>query len=276
MATLAITMAFGSSDRLAGAYGTAVATTMLLTTLLLFRAMRDKWHWSWPAVIALTTVFVVVDASFFIANLWKIADGGWLPLALAMLLLFVMLTWHAGVEAIRSNMVRTPEEGDRFLTALKNGTIPRTRGTTIFLTRGSQQIAPLVMEHARFVGVLPEHAVSLNVIFETIPRIIGPKCSSVEHVGEGLWRITARFGFMEIPDLRGALREAVELGGKAELDAAHFIGARDLVVRKPRGSVFGSLRMALFAFLYRNAVKVVDRFQLPADRAVEIARQIEV
>jgi KUP system potassium uptake protein len=275
-ATIAITAGFGSSDRLAGAYGTAVATTMLLTTLLLYKAMRDKWHWPWADVVLVTALFIVVDSSFFIANLWKVADGGWLPLALASVLFVVMITWRTGVDAVRNRMARTQQETDRFLDSLRTGKIPRVPGTTIFLTRGTQKIAPLIMDHARFAGVLPEHAVSLYVIFEPIPRIIGPKCSAVEDLGSGLWRITARFGFMEIPDLRGALREAAGLGSKAEIDAAHFIGTRDLVVRKAHGSVFGPIRMALFAFLFRNGVKVVDRFQLPPDRAVEVARQVEV
>jgi KUP system potassium uptake protein len=276
-ATVAVTIAFGTSDRLAGAYGTAVATTMLLTTVLLYRAMREVWRWSLPAAVSVITFFLIVDTSFFIANLWKIADGGWLPLTFAALLFFVMVTWRRGVEAIRAKLVQMPESGEQFLRDLKNGLIPRVNGTTVFLTRSTQKVSRLIMDHARFVGVLPRHAIALSIVFVEIPRVEGPKCSQVESIGEGLWRVVATFGFLEIPDLRIALSGAHELNEAAiEFDKAMFVGTRDLVVSKPANPALKAWRMALFAFLYRNSVKVVDRFSLAPEHVVEIARQIDI
>src|SRR5580698_9579952 len=121
VATIATTIAFGASDRLAGAYGTAVSTTMLLTTFLLYRAMRDLWHWSLPTAITVAGVFLAVDASFFLANLLKIAEGGWLPLSFAAILFVIMITWRRGVEAIRATLAQPPEAGERFLSELKSG-----------------------------------------------------------------------------------------------------------------------------------------------------------
>jgi KUP system potassium uptake protein len=275
-ATLAVTFAFGSSDRLAGAYGTAVATTMLLTTILLYRAMRDVWHWPLAGAVALAGFFMVVDASFFFANLWKIADGGWLPLSFAAVLFVIMVTWRTGVDAVRGALRQTPEAAERFLADLRSGAIPRVDGTIIFLTRSEQKVSRLIMDHAHFVGVLPRHAIALNIVFENTPRIQGPNCSVVERVGEGLWQVVARFGFFEIPDLRMALNSAKGLDTGIDIDQARFVGTRDLVVRKPIGPALRGWRLALFAFLYRNSVKVVDRFNLPPDRVVEIARQIEI
>jgi KUP system potassium uptake protein len=275
-ATVATTIAFGSSDRLAGAYGTAVATTMLLTTVLLFRAMRDRWQWPLPAACAVAGFFLVVDGSFFVANLWKIAEGGWLPLTFAAALFCIMVTWRTGVDAIRATLAYSPEPGEQFLTELKNGLIPRVNGTTVFLTRSTQKVSKLIMDHVRFVGVLPQHAIALSVVFENSPRIFGPKCTHVENVGEGLWRIVARFGFFEIPDLTLALGQAQGLDSAVDLNSAMFVGTRDLVVSKPVKPVLRGWRMALFAFLYRNSVKVVDRFNLTPANVVEIARQIEI
>jgi KUP system potassium uptake protein len=113
LATVATTVAFGSSDRLAGAYGTAVATTMLLTTVLLYRAMRDVWRWPLAAAIAVAGFFLVVDISFFAANLVKIADGGWLPLTFAAVLFTIMVTWRSGVDAVRATLVQNPEKGEK-------------------------------------------------------------------------------------------------------------------------------------------------------------------
>ncbi|HLZ96888.1 MAG TPA: KUP/HAK/KT family potassium transporter [Steroidobacteraceae bacterium] len=275
-ATVATTIAFGSSDRLAGAYGTAVATTMLLTTLLLFRAMRDQWRWPAAAAYAVGGFFLVVDGSFFVANLWKIAEGGWLPLTFAAILFSVMVTWRTGVDAIKATLAGSAEPGEQFLAELKEGRIPRVDGTTVFLTRSTQKVSKLIMDHARFVGVLPRNAIALSVVFESTPRIFGPKCTLVENVGAGLWRVVARFGFFEIPDLMQALGQAHGLDSDIRLDKATFVGTRDLVVSKPVKPVLKGWRMALFAFLYRNSVKVVDRFNLPPPRVVEIAREIEI
>ena len=276
LATLATTMAFGSSDRLAGAYGTAVSTTMLLTTVLLYRAMRNVWRWPAMVSIAVTAVFLVVDVSFFLANLLKIADGGWLPLTFAGLLFIVMITWRAGTEAVRAALTQPPQAAERFLSDLQSGVIPRVNGTTVFLTRSAQKVSPLIMAHAHFAGVLPQNAIALNVIFEDTPRIDGPHCTVVDNVGEGLWHVVARFGFFEIPDLRRALDQARGLDAAVEFDKMMFVGTRDLIVRKPGSSRLCGWRLMLFAFLYRNSVKVVDRFNLAPENAIEIARQIEI
>jgi KUP system potassium uptake protein len=276
VATLATTIGFGSSDRLAAAYGTAVATTMLLTTLLLYKAMTDVWRWPAVAAIGAFAIFLVVDAGFFCANLLKIADGGWLPLSFAAVLFVVMVTWRSGIDAMHSELVQAPEAAERFLSRLKAGAIPRVEGTTVFLTRSVQKVSRLIVDHARFTGVLPKKAIALSVRFENTPRIAEPKCSVVEDLGTGLWLVVARFGFFEIPDLRAALNQAhgVELG--IDFERARFVAARDLVVSKRHSSALRGWRTALFAFLYRNSAKIVDRFNLPPERVVEIARQIEI
>lgn len=275
-ATVAVTIAFGSSDRLAGAYGTAVATTMLLTTFLLYKAMRDVWRWPTAIAVAVTGVFIFVDGSFFLANLLKIADGGWLPLTFAAILFLIMITWRTGIDAIRASLLHPPESAERFLSDLKTGVIPRVQGTTVFLTRSTQKVSRLIMDHAHFVGALPRNAIALGVVFENTPRISGPACTVVEQIGEGLWHLVARFGFFEIPDLRLVLSRVRGLDPAIDFDAAKFVGTRDLVVQKPEGGVLNGWRLTLFAFLYRNSAKVVDRFNLPPENVVEIARQIEI
>jgi KUP system potassium uptake protein len=275
-ATVVTTIAFGTSDRLAAAYGTAVSTTMLLTTCLLYKAMRDVWRWPAAIAAAVTIFFVVVDGSFFLANLTKIIEGGWLPLTFALMLFVVMVTWRNGIDAVRAALVQGPEVGERFLSDLKAGLIPRVQGTAVFITRSTQKVSRLLVDHAHFVGALPKQAIALGVVFENTPRISGSACTVVEDVGEGLWHLVARFGFFEIPDLRRALSRAQGLDFAIDVDAAKFVGSRDLVVRKPEGGVLRGWRLALFAFLYRNSVKVVDRFNLPPQNAIEIARQIEI
>jgi len=276
VATIATTIGFGASDRLAGAYGTAVSTTMLLTTFLLYRAMRDLWKWRVIAAVAVAGIFIVVDTSFFTANLLKIAEGGWLPLTFAAILFVVMITWRAGVEAIRETLMQAPQSAEKFLSDLRSGAIPRVEGTTVFLTRSAQKVSRLIMDHAHFVGVLPRNAIALSVVFENTPRISGPQCAVVDSVGEGLWHLVARFGFLEIPDLRQALLKTRGLPADVDLAKARFVGTRDLVVSKHENASLRGWRLVLFAFLYRNSVKVVDRFNLEPSNVIEIARQIEI
>jgi KUP system potassium uptake protein len=132
------------------------------------------------------------------------------------------------------------------------------------------------MSHAHFAGVLPKHAIALSVVFENTPRIDGPNCTVVDSVGEGLWHLVARFGFFEIPDLRRALRDVRGLDAAVDFDHAMFVGTRDLIVPKQKSAGLRGWRAALFAFLYRNSVKVVDRFNLAPENVIEIARQIEI
>jgi KUP system potassium uptake protein len=276
IATVGVTIAFGSSDRLAGAYGTAVATTMLLTTGLLYVAMRRVWKWPLAVSLAIGGVFLVVDGGFFAANLLKIGQGGWLPLSFAAVLFLVMITWRTGVDAVRAALGQTPDAAERFLAELAAGKIPRTDGTMVFLTRSSWQVPRLIMDHVRFVGSLPKHVITLNVNFEETPRASGPTCVVVNQVADGWWQLVARFGFIEIPDLRRALLRAQGLDASIDLNHAVFLASRDLVVHRPGSKVLRRGRLWLFAFLYRNAVKAVDRFNLPPKNVVEIARQVEI
>ena len=276
IATISTTIAFGSSDRLAGAYGTAVSTTMLLTTVLLFRTMCRCWHWPTPVALLVGGIFLIVDFSFFSANLLKIADGGWLPLCIALVLFLIMVTWRWGVEAIRSGLPLPQADADQFLKDLKNGVIPRVAGTTVFLTRSRQKVSRFIVDYTRFTGSLPRNVIALSVSFENIPRVPKPSCHVVDQVEDRFWHLAARFGFFEIPDLRRALSEAQGLSPDVSLEDVTFIGTRDLVMHRKGSSLLRRLRLALFAFLYRNAARAIDRFSLPPKQVIEIAREIEL
>ena len=277
VATLGITFAFGSSERLSGAYGTAVATTMLLTTVLLFRAMRNVWRWPLLVIVAVGGFFLAVDAGFFGANLLKISDGGWLPLLIALILFTVMLTWRLGVTAIKARVLLPEETTRQFLEDLKHGVVARNGVETIvFLTRSEQKVSRLIVDYAHLAGSLPHNVIALSVVFEHVPRVPRPSCRVVDLVGERFWHLNAHFGFFEIPDLRRSLREAQGLNADVDIQNVIFIAARDLVVYKRGSSLFRRWALALFAFLYRNAAKAIDRFSLPSRQVIEIGREIEL
>ncbi|HEX4183351.1 MAG TPA: KUP/HAK/KT family potassium transporter, partial [Caulobacteraceae bacterium] len=274
--TVGITIGFGSSDKLAGAYGTAVSTTMMLTTGLLFVAMRRVWRWPAGVSALIAGGFLIVDVAFFGANLVKIAEGGWLPLTLGAGIFLIMTTWRSGVDAVRASLANTAEDPEQFLKAVAAKHVPRVPGTAVFLTRTSQKIPGLLVDHVKHMGALHESVIALSVIFEQWPRVEEARRCEISTISDGIWRVTLHFGFVEIPDLCGALRRVKGLPPSVDLDNAIYFGTRDQIVRKPGSPLFTHWRLPLFAFLYRNAVKVVDRFNLPCQNVVEIARQIEI
>jgi KUP system potassium uptake protein len=169
--TIGLTVGFGSSGRLAGAYGTAVSTTMLLTTALLYKVMRDRWDWSAPSALLTSGVFLVVDFAFFAANLLKIVEGGWIPLTFGAIVFIVMTTWHSGIEALQRRLATMTEPPQQFLDRLEKNRVPRVPGTAVFLTRIAEAIPPLMIQHVSQIGALPQTVIALTVKFEEIPRV---------------------------------------------------------------------------------------------------------
>ena len=274
--TVGLTVSFGSSDRLAGAYGTAVSTTMLLTTALLYNVMRERWRW--PAELALITsgLFLAVDFAFFAANLFKVKEGGWIPLAFGTLVFTVMVSWHFGFEAMRRRHTVLTETPDEFFRRLKQDHVPRVPGTAIFLTRLAATTPFLIVEHVAQMRAMYETAIALTVNFDYIPRVASRDRIELARLAEGFWHITVHFGFVQVPDIPAALRQAKDSGCPIDLDDAIYFGARDTIVcsKKRNWLVRASLR--LFTLMFRNSVRAVDLFKIPPEKFVEIGRQIEI
>lgn len=272
--TLALTFSFGSSDALSGAYGTAVSTTMLLTTVLLFNAMRDVWRWPVGVAAGVSLVFLLIDLAFFGANLLKIRAGGWIPLLLGGLIFLVMRTWRHGINAIRQSVAQKPETIAAFLAQLRSGQVARVPGTAVFLSRAEAAIPAVMVRHVAQIKALQEKLVSLTVRFEDYPRVPLQHRADVEEIAKNLWHITIRFGFVEKPNVVAALTCAREKGCSIDLDDAVYFAAHDEVVRSPGPPRLPGWQRMLFSVMYRNAVRMPDRFDLPADRFLEVGRQI--
>jgi len=275
IATVGITIGFGSSARLAGAFGTAVSTTMMLTTVLLLVAMIRVWRWPLYLALPVAGVFLIVDVAFFGSNLLKIIDGGWLPLTLGAGIFFVMATWRAGVDAVRESYISRRESVEAFKARLKRDKIPRVPGAAIFMARAEDAIPSLMVDFVRNIGSLHESIIILTIIFEDRPRVDADVRSQVTPLGDDLWRVTLRYGFVEIPNLQAGLAQVKNLDCAADIEHAVYFGARDIVVAKHGGRMRG-LRLVVFTWLFRNSVKAVDRFRLPPQSVIEVARQIEI
>ncbi|MBR0798498.1 KUP/HAK/KT family potassium transporter [Bradyrhizobium jicamae] len=273
--TVALTIGFGSSDRLAGAYGAAVSTTMVLTTALLYRVMRRRWRWGVLHAGAIAGLLLTVDLAFFLANLFKIAEGGWIPLLFGTLVFAIMTTWHFGIDALHRRSMARSQHIDAFFNGLREQHIARVPGTAIFLTRLGHRIPPIIVDYVRQAHSLHRTAVALTVSFESVPRIRSTDRIRCEQLCEGIWHITTHFGFVEIPDLPNVLSNAKEIGVPIRNDPTYYVERHDLINGERRNPI-ARLRIALFAFMSRNAAHAIDRFKIPSASLIEIGSRMEL
>jgi KUP system potassium uptake protein len=276
LVTLGLTIGFGKSDNLAAAYGIAVSATMLITSALLFIAIREIWGWSVLLAGAVAGAFVVVDASFFAANLAKVAEGGYVPLLLAALVYAVMYIWHLGITAVLARLQEQTMPVDAFMARIGETRVPRVPGTAVFLTRTQRDAPPVMVWHVRHNRALHERLFVLTIVTESVPWVENSERLTLEEQAPGFWRAAAHFGFMERPDIPAVLREAHRRGCTIDLsDVTYYVGHETVT---PRDGVSALPRWieALFAFMQRNASHLTDYFRLPPDQVVEIGRQVAI
>jgi KUP system potassium uptake protein len=276
LATLGLTIGFGKSDNLASAYGIAVSATMLLTTALLFIAMREVWGWGFAAAGGVAGAFLVVDASFFAANLAKVAEGGYVPLLLAALVYGVMYIWHLGAAAVLARLQQQTVPVDVFMNQLAEGRIARVPGTAVFLTRTRRDAPPVMVWHVKHNRALHERLLVLTIITESVPWVESSRRLSVQELAPGFWRASAHFGFMERPDIPALLSQAHERGCTIDLsDVTYYVGHETVTARDDAAALPRWVE-ALFAFMQRNASHLTDYFRLPPDQVVEVGRQVAI
>jgi KUP system potassium uptake protein len=274
--TLALTIGFGKSDNLAAAYGIAVSATMLLTSVLLFIAMREIWRWPLPAAAAAAGVLMLVDAGFVGANMMKVADGGWVPLVLATMVYAVMVIWHIGAKAVAQKLADSVVPIDKVMQRITEGNVPRVPGTAVFLTRTENDAPPVLLWHLKHNRALHEQIFILTVATEEIPWVDPQERLVVREIAPSIWRGRARYGFIERPDVPALLAKAHGEGCGLNLaDVTYFVGHETVVSRDDHQGLPRWVE-AGYAFLQRNSSHVTDYFRLPADTVVELGREIAI
>jgi len=275
LVTLGLTVSFGKSNNLAAAYGIAVSMTMLMTSVLLFIAMREVWHWSLPAAGAVACCFILVDSGFVAANSMKIADGGYVPLLLAAAVYGVMWVWHCGAQAEAARIQDSLMPIDELLRQLTEQHIPRVPGTAVFLTDTQKDAPPVLVWHLKHNRALHERVFILTTLIDPVPRVRGERLH-MQELAAGIWRATAHFGFMERPDIPALLRQANALGCNLKLDDVTYYVGHETVVHGEDHKDLPHTVESMFAFLQRNSAHVSDYYHLPADSLVELGREIAI
>jgi KUP system potassium uptake protein len=274
--TIGLTIAFGKSDNLAAAYGIAVSLTMLMTSALLFIAMREIWGWNLIAAGSVAAFFLLVDSAFFMANLTKVAEGGYVPLLLAITVYSLMWIWHRGASAVMERVHESLIPIPDFMTKIRSDNIPRVPGTAVFLTRTTQDTPPVMVWHVKHTRALHEQLLVLRIEILSVPWLASQGRIIVREIVPNFWRVEARYGFMERPDVPELLLASVSNGCTVNLsDVTYYIG-RDTVLRREDGKGLPGWQEAVFAMMERNAAHVSDFFKLPGDQVVEIGRLISI
>jgi KUP system potassium uptake protein len=271
--TLVLTLAFKSSDNLAAAFGVAVSLTMLLTSMLMFLAMREIWGWSLGLALAVTGTFVTVDLSFVTANLMKVFEGGWVPLLAAAIIFFLMWTWRQGRAAMLQKLERDTLPLTDFIAQVHHKA--RVPGTAIYVTSRTDVVPVPLLHNLKHNKVLHRCIVLLHVATENIPRVLPDRKLDIVHLGENFHAVTVHYGFMEHPNVPRTLEacRSHELQFNM-MDTSFFVGR--LTIVPAAHSRFGRIRTKLFEAMHRNALDATEFFRIPPGRVIELGGQIEI
>ncbi len=273
---LLVVLGFRSTSALGAAYGIAVTGTMAITTALFYILARSHWGWSVAKAGSLCAFFMLIDLAFFGANFLKILHGGWVPIVIAGVLLTLMTTWYTGRMIVRKLLKRASFPIDLLLNSLREGKTLRVPGTAVFLT-SSPEGAPLVMmHHLKHNKVLHEQVVLLSVLPSGVPEVPESERISVAQLGEGFWRVMARYGFMETANVPELLARCADSGlVAAPMQTTYYLGRESLIIDDNSKARLARWRKKLYIFMSRNSRSATEFFEIPPNRVVELGAQLQ-
>jgi KUP system potassium uptake protein len=271
---LTLVAAFGSATALGSTYGVAVTGTMTITTILFAYVTRQRWGWpKWKSGLFLA-FFLAIDLTFFTSNLLKVPQGGWVPLAVAGGVFILMSTWKKGRELLNRILKQGSLPMDLFLADVAKRKPHRVTGTAVFMTSASEGAPVVLLHHLKHNKVLHEQVILMSVQTLEVPEVPRDRRISIHELGHGFFRVVARFGFMETPNIPQILAVCSQRGlATRPGETSFFLGRERLIV----GGSFpmARWRKKLFVFLSRNARSATEYFAIPPNRVVELGAQIE-
>lgn len=270
---IALVLVFRESGRLAGAYGVAVTANMAITSMVYFFVTTRTWHWSTAKAAPLVALFLLFDLTYFGSNLLKFFDGGWFPMAVAIILVIIMTAWKDGRRELYLRFSGTSLPLLLFLKDVESSKLHRVPGTAVFMASSSQFTPPSLLHHVKHNRVLHEKVILLTITSTHVPAIPAQNRLQVEQLFAGVYRLVATYGFMETPNVPQLIEEAFQ----SELippspSITYYLGRETLI---PTGSSkMMRWRKYLFAFLSKNSQSATGYFGLPAGQVVEIGVQV--
>jgi KUP system potassium uptake protein len=273
--TIAVVLYFQSSPKLSTAYGVAVTGTMVVTTMAFYRVVRHRWNWSPWRAVPLCTAFILFDLAFFISNLHKFADGGWLPLAIAIGVLAIMHTWKRGRDEIFQRVYGQNVTEEELTEIARSKHVTRVNGAAVFMA-GSPKGTPIaLLHHVKSNRCLHKTVVLLSILTEEVPTVPESARLMIGEIGEGIWRAIGRYGYMESPDV-GALMEKInEYGVPLNAQAATYFFNREMIITGGNARMW-EWQKNLYSFLSRNARPAKDYYQITPSQIIEIGLPLQL
>lgn len=272
---LGLVIGFKSSSNLAAAYGIAVTLTMAITTLLFHFAAKRLWRWKWWMSAMVCIPAIAVEICFFGANALKIAHGGWFPLAVGVVLFTLMATWKRGRQVLWERVRSSSIPADKFIESIERRQPSRVEGTAVYMAGNSEGTPLALLHNLKHNKVLHRRVVFMTVQVDEDPRVPDAERVEIEKLPQGFWRVKARFGFFEDPDVPLVLRLCAEKGLEFKETETTFFLSRETVIPSKKGGM-ALWRERIFAVMARNAQSATAFFRLPANRVVELGMQVEI
>ncbi len=275
-ACIALVVAFPSSDRLAGAYGVAVSTTMVITTILVASIARDIWKWNIILVSLVTGLLLIMDLAFFGANILKFAEGGWFALLVGAIFFIIMTTWRRGRVLLHRRLTAGTESLEKVLDSISNGSVIRVPGTSVFLTKRVRGAPPVLVQHVQHSHALSENALIVHIVTLEVPRVAMEERIESEKLRAGIFRVRLKFGYLDLPDIPEALSGLALCDTEMKRDEITYYVARGIILPRERNPGMTRWREALFAFLLRNSSHAIDFLKVPPRQVVELGLEIDL
>jgi len=273
--TVALVIGFQSSSKLAAAYGVAVTSTMLITTMLFFIVARRRWNWPGGWAAALTALFFMIDIPFFLANVSKIFHGAWFPLVIGAVFFGLMLTWAKGRRILSEQLRNIMPPIHQFIVDLNSNPLGKIDGDAVFLT-GNPYVTPVALaKNVRHNKVLHSRTILLNFQVQEVPRVPNFEKIKTEKLGSGFHRVMVRHGFMEEPQVSSMLTLASGQGLELDRETASFYVGRERLVISDKPAMM-RWRANLFLFMSRNAADAALFFDLPPEQVIEVGVKLEI
>jgi KUP system potassium uptake protein len=273
---IAVVISFGSSNALGHAYGIAVASTMAIVTILQLVLTHSRSTLTARMQFAVLIPLAAIDLAFVAANFAKFLDGGWFPILFGVLVLFVMLTWHTGRQAVAEAVARYEESTEEFLRRVEAESIRRVPGTAVFLSSSPTAIPRTLVRNVQYNQILHDNTLLLTLVTEQVPHTTPGHRVQVTALGPGIHRLVCRVGFMETPDITALLREARDAGFRIEVnDAFYFLGRDELVVN-PSGRGMSPWRKKIFRLLSGLSQNAAVHYGIPPNRILDIGGQLDI
>ena len=273
--TCTLVLGFGNSSNIAGAYGVAISALMVMTTFMFYVMSREVWRWNFARGALVCGLFLAMDIPFMAANALKIQHGGWVPLAIAIVLYLLMTTWKRGREILSKRMLEKTVPLKLLLADLAAEPPIRVPGTAVFMYGSADGTPPALIHNLAHNKVLHEKIVFLTVTTEDVPHVSAAERVTVKRIGKGFHSVVARYGFTEDPDIREVIAACKQQQLDIPIEGTTFFLGRETVIASERPGM-ALWRESVFAFMTRNALRATAFFKIPPNQVFEVGSQVEL